>query len=218
MQLRHFLRENRVAVLEYAGVCRAMDELVRSLNARWFWSPLRVRDAECKHREGHSTRDGRDTNGYTSLSRVYERGGKPVPLHILQRVGLVERGLPFPVYFFVSEFEVRKPEPALLDPFLMAMVSGPEDTRSPYVLGQWDEPCWLDPDPDTARYAAAAAPRTPPASHRGARAAARQAGRPPMTISLSPVGKQSGPRRYFGLTFWEWVLVAAFVLTVLICR
>ena len=119
LQLQEFLGETGVRVLDYGGVCKWMDQYVYPLDAGWFWSPLRPKDAEGRELDGYTAR-GRDrmdhTHGHTERHRVYVNSGKDVPIHILERVrrierSLAERGFNTPVRFFVSDFEKRKPIP-----------------------------------------------------------------------------------------------------------
>jgi hypothetical protein len=169
--------------------------------------------------------------------------GKDVPIHILERVrrierSLAERGFNTPVRFFVSDFEKRKSIPreradALNDPWLMilAAVAAPA-VLVPLVIGQWNEPCLVDPDPDDARYAraaarrhqarcAAAAPVKRLAEASATVAPAKLSARLPVVLPLLPAAAPAGRsvrRRVPGLTAWEWVLAAAFLLTVWACR
>ena len=245
LQLQEVLGETGVRVLDYRAVCKWMDEYVRPLDAGWFWSPLRPKDAEGREFQGYTAR-GRDrmghTHGQTERYRVYVNSGKDVPIHILERVrrierSLAERGFNTPVRFFVSDFEKRKPIPrkreaALADPFLMilAAVAAPA-VLVPLVIGQWNEPCLVDPDPDDARYAratarrhearrAAAAPVKRSAEASAAVAPAKLATRLPVVLPLLPAAPagRSARRRVPGFTAWEWALAAAFLLTVWACR
>jgi hypothetical protein len=242
LQLQEALGGMGVRVLDYPAVCQWMDHYVRPLDAGWFWSPLRPKDAEGREVEGYTAR-GRDrrghTHGQTERRRVYVNSGKDVPIHILDRVRRIERflaecGFDTPVRFFVSDFEKRKEIPrereaALADPFLMilAAVAAPA-LLVPLVIGQWNEPCLVDPDPDDARYARATAWR-----HQAARAAAgpvkraakasaavdpaKAATRLPVALPLLPAAAPAR-RRALGLTAWEWAMAAAFLLTVWACR
>jgi hypothetical protein len=156
LRLQHFLAANGVRVFDYEAVCRWMDELVTPTGARWFWSPLRPKDGECHHMDGY-LRDVRSRggvrHGYTWLDRPYTQ---TVPFHILNRVRLIERGFTGRAFFFVSDYAVSFP-----DPFLMVRVSG----GPPYVIGQWDAPCWLDHNRDDTRPApqtAGSAPKKRP--------------------------------------------------------
>ena len=246
LQLQEFLGETGVRVLDYGAVCKWMDEYVRPLDAGWFWSPLRPKDAEGRELEGYTAR-GRDrmdhTHGQTERYRVYVNSGKDVPIHILERVRrieqtLAERAFNTPVRFFVSDFEKRKPIPreradALNDPWLMilAAVAAPA-ALVPLVIGQWNEPCLIDPDPDDARYAraaarrhqarrATAAPVKRPAEASAAVAPAKLSTRLPVVLPLLPATTPAGRstrRRVLGLTVWEWALAAAFLLVVWACR
>jgi hypothetical protein len=245
LQLQEWLGETGVRVLDYEAVCKWMDQYVYPLDASWFWCPLRPKDAESRDLDGYTAR-GRDRNGHThgqtNRYRVYVNSGKDVPIHILERVrrieqALAERGFATPVRFFVSDFEVRKPIPrereaALTDPFLMAIaaVAAPA-ALLPLVIGQWNEPCLVDPDPDDARYARAAARRQGhrlaaangerPARAAAAVAAARLAARLPVALPLLPAAvahRRSTRWRVPGLTVWEWAMAAAFLLTLWACR
>ncbi len=245
LQLQEVLGETGVRVLDYGAVCEWMDQYVRPLDAGWFWSPLRPKDAEGREFEGYSAR-GRDrmdhTHGQTERHRVYVNSGKDVPIHILERVRRIEqtlasRGFNTPVRFFVSDFEKRKPIPreradALNDPWLMilAAVAAPA-ALVPLVIGQWNEPCLVDPDPDDARYARAAvrrhqarraaAPVKRPAEASAAVPPAKLSTRLPVVLPLLPAAVPAGRstrRRLLGLTAWEWALAAAFLLTVWACR
>ena len=246
LQLQETLGEMGVRVLDYRAVCKWMDQYVRPLDAGWFWSPLRPKDAEGRELDGYTAR-GRDrwdhTHGQTERHRVYVNSGKDVPIHILERVRRIEqtlasRGFNTPVRFFVSDFEKRKPIPreradALNDPWLMilAAVAAPA-ALVPLVIGQWNEPCLVDPDPDDARYAraaarrhqarrAAAAPVKRPAEASAAVPPARLSTRLPVVLPLLPATASAGRRgrrRVPGLTAWEWALAAAFLLIVWACR
>jgi hypothetical protein len=245
LQLQEALGDMGVRVLDYRAVCQWMDQYVRPLDAGWFWSPLRPKDAEGRELDGYTAR-GRDrtdhTHGQTERHRVYVNSGKDVPIHILDRVRRIERflaecGFNTPVRFFISDFEKRRPisrerEAALADPFLMilAAVSAPA-ALVPLVIGQWNEPCLVDPDPDSARYARAAArrhqarraaaPIERPADASVALESAKAATRLPVALPLRPAAvakRRNVRRRVLGLTAWEWALAAAFLLTVWACR
>jgi hypothetical protein len=150
LQLQHFLAANGVRVFDYEAVCQRMDELVTPIGVSWFWSPLRPKDGECRNMDGYSRDDrsrGGVRHGYTWLGKPYTQ---TVPLHVLERVRLIERGFTGRAFFFVSDYAVSYP-----DPFLMVQVSG----GPPYVIGQWDAPCWLDHNRDDTR------PAPQPAGH-----------------------------------------------------
>jgi hypothetical protein len=245
LQLQEALGDMGVRVLDYRAVCQWMDQYVRPLDAGWFWSPLRPKDAEGREVDGYTAR-GRDrmdhTHGQTERHRVYVNSGKDVPIHILDRVRRIEqflagRGFNTPVRFFVSDFEKRKSisrerEAALADPFLMilAAVAAPA-VLVPQVIGQWNEPCLVDPDPDDARYARAtarrhevhraAAPIKRPAEASVAVESTKAATRLPVPLPLLPAAARAGRsarRRVLGLTAWEWALAATFLVTVWACR
>jgi hypothetical protein len=116
-RLKAVLAEECIPVYDMAAVKKYMDSTVNnekargaSLGLKWIWTPLRKSDAG-------------GGNCYVH----------PVPLPVLLTVKkLVDRLGTDSVEFFVTDYEVVKP-----DPFLAVRAKG---SQTKYVIERWDEP------------------------------------------------------------------------------
>lgn len=125
---REFLAEEGIMVYpmgkvdEYLRARAAADSRNDGLTGTvtWCWRPLRGRDASAMS-------GGSGANGRISPI-VYAH---PVPYPVLLTVDKIQSRFGDQVQFFVSDYEVRRP-----DPFLMVTGEGLER----YVVERWDEP------------------------------------------------------------------------------
>jgi len=139
-ELEDFLRAAGVAILDYEAVCRTMDRLALAAEAAWAWHPLRRQDcrtfADWQHAVGlrlyDQDRDGYFASGYLA-GKVYPHA---VPQAAWELVSRIERGFGRPVNFYVTHYQVRRP-----DPFLAATVNG----RELYVIAEWKQPGRREP-------------------------------------------------------------------------
>ncbi len=116
-QLEQFLAEEHIDVYLMQAVHAYMDDLVakeQKQGLTWGWRPLRPFD--------------KSDNIPYRLSGTY---AKPVPYPVLLTVKRITDVFGKALSFFVSDYEVVKP-----DPFLMVTAQG----LPQYVIERWDEP------------------------------------------------------------------------------
>jgi hypothetical protein len=127
--LRLCLMAHGVRVFDFAAVCQHMEALATAADMRWFWSPLRPKDGECRHMDGYRGADGQ-RHGYTWLGRPYAH---TVPMHALEQVKKIEREFAGRAFFFVSDYAAPDP-----DPYLMVT----DGAGLLLVTDRWAEPAW----------------------------------------------------------------------------
>ena len=134
-RLKAFLQHQEIPRFSYADVdvyLRAKARADLGDAVRWCWRPLRERDRTLDWAlmgsEGHGAYRGKDWSG-----RPY---GKIIPMRVLERIALVQEEFPDAI-FFVSDYEMSKP-----DPFLA--VCGPMADTHLFIIDVWDEPGFTD--------------------------------------------------------------------------
>ncbi len=139
-ELEDFLRRAGIAILDYEAVCRTMDRLALASRAAWGWHPLRQQDcrtfADWQHNNGPrlyaQSMGGHFTSGYLA-DKVYPHA---VPQAAWELVSRIERGFGRHVNFYVTHYQVRRP-----DPFLAATING----RELYPIAEWTRPGRREP-------------------------------------------------------------------------
>jgi hypothetical protein len=136
--------------------------------AGWEWRPLREKDNRADLHFGHKASrisTGRGVEVVSVAASDYYRGpykgcrynfgheqdfeagpssrpyDKTVPLHALRKVGLIEKGFPGSVAFFVCDY-APAPHIQYPDPFLMAVVVNDKIANGTgrFIIDFWDEP------------------------------------------------------------------------------
>ena len=155
-----------ISTWRYEDVCAQLDSLVRGTDFIWHWVPLRRADADVGWSAGSKVGDRE--HGFIDPSRVYEQSGKWVPDDAQSQAAQIYsavkmRGLPFEVYFCVSDFRrapAVQPKSSPKDPWIMCRTAGKEGWRAPIVFNQWDDGAMVQTELALARIAAQPAPRT----------------------------------------------------------
>ncbi len=124
-----FLNDRDIPVFNLDEVVKYMDVKARELGKGWYWHPLRPKD---RIGSAFGTYEGAPSDYYhPNNTGVY---GKPIPLHALKKVVLIEEHFHDEVKMFVSDYAVKHP-----DPFLMALIEGDRLVHR-YVIDIWNEP------------------------------------------------------------------------------
>ena len=125
-----FLNDHDIPVFNHDEVVKYMDTKAKEQknNIGWFWHPLRNKD---HINSGFGDVSPLYSDRYHPTCGVY---GKPIPLHALKKVVLIEEHFHDEVKMFVSDYAVKNP-----DPFLMALIEGNRLVHC-YVIDVWDEP------------------------------------------------------------------------------
>ena len=136
-RFKRFLNEHDIPVFNLQEVIKYMDEKAKK-EAKdkngWLWHPYRTKDIVDRTFGRVIT----EYSDYYGISRcgVYD---KPIPLHALKKVVLIEENFKDQIKLFVSDYAATCP-----DPFLMAVVvHSSEILRSGegrYVIDVWNEP------------------------------------------------------------------------------
>ncbi len=127
-----FLNEHDIPVFNHDEVVKYMDVKAKEQkdNIGWLWHPLRKKDHMEKGSFGSVSPLYSDYYG-SSRCGIY---GKPIPLHAIKKVALIEEHFKDEVKMFVSDYAVKNP-----DPFLMALIEGNRVVHR-WVIDVWDEP------------------------------------------------------------------------------
>ncbi len=133
---KRFLNEHDIPVFNLREVIKYMDQKAKDDKEAngWLWRPYRSKD-DMKRMIGEFTRPRSDFYHHDHCI-VYD---KPIPLHALKKVALIEEHFKDKIKLFVSDYAA-----ALPDPFLMAVVVHSSDLLTKgegrYVIDVWDEP------------------------------------------------------------------------------
>lgn len=139
-QLLMFLAENDIPIYDYAEVDKYLIHEAEKQKKYWIWRPLRERDKpkDWINIEGHyangSTESAWRAHGsYRRDESAYRPYDKAIPIHILQDVKKIQDRFKDKLSFFVSDYDVPKP-----DPFIMVTAL---DVGT-IIFGVWDEPAF----------------------------------------------------------------------------
>lgn len=111
-RFKAFLIQADIPIYNTDNVKAYLDMLAKKEGRTWQWIPLRDRDSFRNEHHGYN---------------------RPVPLHALRKVQLIEEGYHGKVYFAVSDYVSRNP-----DPFLAARINAGNIVT--FVIDVWDEP------------------------------------------------------------------------------
>lgn len=154
-QFKLFLVQRDLPCYDLKAVVTYMDAIAKRDNPRklgWQWVPLRKADTEAYRIRFGRAADREDgkvipasdyyaSHGYYSDSAPTPPYDKFVPMHALNRVGMIEAEFgKGSVVFAISDYATELHVPP--DPFLMAMIpnSRVKDGVGRFVIDVWDEP------------------------------------------------------------------------------
>jgi hypothetical protein len=131
-RFKRFLNQHDIPVFNLQEVIKYMDaKAKKEVKNGWSWHPYRQKDRTDRVFGSHTPVY---SDWYTSW--VYD---KPIPLHALKKVALIEQHFGDQIKLFVSDYAVVNP-----DPFLMALVVYSSERlrlgEGRYVIDVWDEP------------------------------------------------------------------------------
>jgi hypothetical protein len=172
-EFRLFLDQQDLPVFNRAEVVAYMDKVAKRDNPTglgWHWAPVREKDAHIGLTFGTPSEQTERPVSAANRARITETSRSPasdyysdtmhpytriLPLHVLQKIALIEHGFhPDKVRFLVSDYTLAPhvvtklaplPPPPRVnpDPFLMAVVPGADadgHSLGTFVIDVWDEP------------------------------------------------------------------------------